>query len=130
MTYRYDVLGATRAFGPDGAEVPVSGARMRALLTALAAAGGRTVPAGRLAAQVWDDAHEPPADEPAALQALIGRLRKVLGGDAIASVPGGYRLAAAGDRRRVRGRAAGRVRRTGSRRTAASARLSRTGTPR
>lgn len=93
MTYRYDVLGATRAFGLDGAEVPVSGARMRALLTALAAAGGRTVTADRLAARVWEDTREPPADEPAALQALIGRLRKALGGGAIASGPGGYRLA-------------------------------------
>lgn len=97
MTYRYDVLGTTRAFGPDGAEVPISGARMRALLTALAAAGGRPVPADRLAAQVWDDAPELPADEAAALQALIGRLRKALGGAAIESVPGGYRLVAARD---------------------------------
>lgn len=97
VTYRYDVLGATRAFGPDGAEVRISGARMRALLTALAAAGGRTVPADRLAARVWDDAREPPADEPAALQALVGRLRRALGGAAIASGPGGYRLVAERD---------------------------------
>ncbi|MFD5898489.1 BTAD domain-containing putative transcriptional regulator [Streptomyces sp. NPDC060366] len=93
MNYRYDVLGATRAFTPDGAEVRISGARMRALLTALATAGGRTVPADRLAAQVWDDdIRKPPADESAALQALIGRLRKALGGAAITSGPGGYRL--------------------------------------
>ncbi|WP_354606783.1 BTAD domain-containing putative transcriptional regulator [Streptomyces panacea] len=97
MTYRYDVLGTTRAFGPDGAEVPISGARMRALLAALAAAGGRTVSGDRLAAQVWDEAHEPPADETAALQALIGRLRRALGGGAIDSVPGGYRLTAEPD---------------------------------
>ncbi|MFD7519906.1 BTAD domain-containing putative transcriptional regulator [Streptomyces niveus] len=97
MTYRYDVLGTTRAFGPDGAEVPLSGARVRALLTALAAAGGRPVPVHRLAAQVWDDVPESPADEAAALQALIGRLRKALGGAAIESVPGGYRLVAARD---------------------------------
>ncbi|WP_171907002.1 AfsR/SARP family transcriptional regulator, partial [Streptomyces niveus] len=97
MTYRYDVLGTTRAFGPDGAEVPLSGARVRALLTALAAAGGRPVPVDRLAAQVWDDVPEAPADEAAALQALIGRLRKALGGAAIKSVPGGYRLVAARD---------------------------------
>ncbi|MFC8826467.1 BTAD domain-containing putative transcriptional regulator [Streptomyces sp. NPDC057137] len=97
MTYRYDVLGTTRAFGPDGAEVPISGARMRALLVALAAAGGRTVSGDRLAAQVWDDAREPPADEAAALQALIGRLRRALGGGAIDSVPGGYRLTAERD---------------------------------
>lgn len=97
VTYRYDVLGTTRAYGPDGAEVPVSGARMRALLAALAAAGGRTVPAERLTAQVWDDAKEPPADEYAALQALIGRLRRTLGAAAIESAPGGYRLTAERD---------------------------------
>ncbi|MET9552066.1 BTAD domain-containing putative transcriptional regulator [Streptomyces sp. NPDC006645] len=97
MTYRYDVLGTTRAFGPDGAEIPLSGARVRALLAALAGAGGRAVSVDRLAALVWDDAAEPPADEAAALQALIGRLRKALGGAAIASVPGGYRLVAARD---------------------------------
>ncbi|WP_405679226.1 AfsR family transcriptional regulator [Streptomyces sp. NBC_01511] len=95
--YRYHVLGATQAFGPDGAEVPISGSKVRALLTALAAAGGRTVPAGQLTARVWDDARQPPADEPAALQALIGRLRRALGGAAIASAPGGYRLVVARD---------------------------------
>ncbi|MFD9870661.1 BTAD domain-containing putative transcriptional regulator [Streptomyces niveus] len=93
MNYRYDVLGATRAFTPDGTEVRITGARVRALLTALAAAGGRAVPAGRLAEQVWDDdTRRPPADESAALQALVGRLRKALGAAAIASGPGGYRL--------------------------------------
>lgn len=97
VTYRYDVLGTTRAFGPDGAEVPISGARVRALLAALAAAGGRAVSVDRLAARVWDDVAEPPADEAAALQALVGRLRKALGGAAIESVPGGYRLVAARD---------------------------------
>ncbi|MFB8351105.1 AfsR/SARP family transcriptional regulator [Streptomyces niveus] len=93
MNYRYDVLGATRAFTPDGTEARISGARVRALLTALAAAAGRAVSAERLAAQVWDDdTRKPPADESAALQALVGRLRKALGAAAIASGPGGYRL--------------------------------------
>ncbi len=42
-------------------------------------------------------AEEPPQDAPAALQALVGRLRRTLGKDAIASDPGGYRLAATRD---------------------------------
>ncbi|MFF8289594.1 ATP-binding protein [Streptomyces sp. NPDC016309] len=92
---RYRVLGATRAVRPDGTEAPVAGARLRALLTALAAAGGRAVPVGRLAGQVWTGT--PPADEPAALQALVGRLRRALGRDAVVSVPGGYRLDARPD---------------------------------
>ncbi len=39
----------------------------------------------------------PPADAPAALQALVGRLRRALGPDTIASAEGGYRLCAAPD---------------------------------
>ncbi|MGA5421734.1 AfsR/SARP family transcriptional regulator [Streptomyces lavendulocolor] len=87
---RYEVLGTTRALRADGSEAPVAGARLRALLTVLAAAAGRAVPVGDLVEQVWTGA--PPADGPAALQALVGRLRRALGRDAVVSVPGGYRL--------------------------------------
>ncbi|NYI04544.1 BTAD domain-containing putative transcriptional regulator [Allostreptomyces psammosilenae] len=93
MTHRYRVLGTTQALRPDGTEVPLSGARLRALLTALAAGGGRAVPVRDLVAQVWGERDTPPADEVGALQALVGRLRRALGGGAVASVPGGYRLA-------------------------------------
>ncbi|GGU38841.1 hypothetical protein GCM10010274_27850 [Streptomyces lavendofoliae] len=86
----YGVLGATRVVRADGSEVPVAGARLRALLTALAAAGGRAVPVGHLVGHVWAGA--PPADGPAALQALVGRLRRALGHGAVVSSPGGYQL--------------------------------------
>ncbi|WP_308378060.1 BTAD domain-containing putative transcriptional regulator [Streptomyces sp. ISL-98] len=92
--YHYRVLGTAQALLPDGTEVPVKGARLRALLTALAAGGGRTVPARELVAQVWGEAETPPVDAAAALQALVGRLRRVLGREAVVSVPDGYRLAA------------------------------------
>ncbi|MEU0271739.1 BTAD domain-containing putative transcriptional regulator [Streptomyces sp. NPDC006307] len=95
--YRYRVLGATQALRPDGTEAPLAGPRLRALLTALAAAAGRTVPVAGLAAHVWPDddpADALPADETAALQALVGRLRRALGRDAVRSEPGGYRLVA------------------------------------
>ncbi|MFD7663951.1 ATP-binding protein [Streptomyces sp. NPDC059788] len=97
MTYRYRVLGAAQARRPDGTEVPLKGARLRALLVALAAGGGRPVPAAQLIAQVWGEDEEPPADAPAALQALVGRLRRALGGPAVTSSPGGYGLAAGPD---------------------------------
>ncbi|MFI2367877.1 ATP-binding protein [Streptomyces sp. NPDC018833] len=97
MTYRYLVLGTAQALRPDGTAAPLSGARLRALLAALAAAAGRAVSPGELAAQVWGDAADPPADEHAALQALVGRLRRTLGRDAVVSEPGGYRLAASRD---------------------------------
>ncbi|MEU6821325.1 BTAD domain-containing putative transcriptional regulator [Streptomyces atriruber] len=89
---RYCVLGAARAARPDGSPVPVGGARLRALLTALALHPGRPVPAQALVDDVWSG--EPPADATGALQALVGRLRRVLGADAVASVDGGYRLRA------------------------------------
>ncbi|WP_329458175.1 AfsR/SARP family transcriptional regulator [Streptomyces sp. NBC_01497] len=92
---RYRVLGTTHAFRDDGAPVAVGGARLRALLAALAVRPGRTVPVHALVAQVWDG--DPPADGVAALQALIGRLRRALGHTAVESGEGGYRLCAAED---------------------------------
>ncbi|CAL9591954.1 hypothetical protein SUDANB145_05244 [Streptomyces sp. enrichment culture] len=92
---RYRILGTTQAFRPDGSPVPVGGARLRALLTVLALRAGRTVPPGLLVDQVWAD--DPPADATGALQALVGRLRRALGADAVALADGGYRLTAAPD---------------------------------
>lgn len=92
---RYRILGTTQVLRPDGRPVPVGGARLRALLTVLALRAGRTVPPGLLVDEVWGG--EPPADAPGALQALVGRLRRALGADAIVSAEGGYRLAASSD---------------------------------
>ncbi|WP_405653757.1 AfsR/SARP family transcriptional regulator [Streptomyces sp. RK9] len=92
---RYRVLGVTRALRPDGTTVPVGGARLRALLTALALRPGRGIPAAVLVDQVWGAT--PPADAPAALQALVGRLRRTLGPDAVASADGGYQLCVTAD---------------------------------
>ncbi|GAB7063355.1 BTAD domain-containing putative transcriptional regulator [Streptomyces mexicanus] len=92
---RYRILGTTQALRPDGTVVPVGGARLRALLTVLALRAGRTVPVRLLVEEVWGG--EPPADATGALQALVGRLRRALGAEAVASAEGGYRLAAAAD---------------------------------
>ncbi|MEU0003653.1 BTAD domain-containing putative transcriptional regulator [Streptomyces sp. NPDC006314] len=92
---RYRLLGTTQAIRPDGRPVPVGGARLRALLSVLALRAGRTVPVGVLVDEVWDAG--PPADAGGALQALVGRLRRALGADAVASADGGYRLTAAPD---------------------------------
>ncbi|MFF9849008.1 ATP-binding protein [Streptomyces litmocidini] len=90
---RYLILGTTEALRPDGTPLPLGGARLRALLAALALRGGRPVSVGELADDVYGD--DPPQDAPAALQALVGRLRRVLGREAVASTPGpGYRLVA------------------------------------
>ncbi|MFF7758924.1 BTAD domain-containing putative transcriptional regulator [Streptomyces griseorubiginosus] len=92
---RYRILGTTQALRPDGTSVSVGGARLRALLTVFALRPGRTVPVSVLVDEVWDGG--PPADATGAVQALVGRLRRALGAEAVGSVDGGYRLAAAPD---------------------------------
>ncbi|MEU0132617.1 BTAD domain-containing putative transcriptional regulator [Streptomyces sp. NPDC006296] len=91
----YGILGTTRALRADGTAVALGGARLRALLTVLALSPGRTVPAGVLIDEVWDG--DPPADAPGALQALVGRLRRAVGRDAVRSATSGYRLDAGPD---------------------------------
>nr|WSW45091.1 AAA family ATPase [Streptomyces sp. NBC_01001] len=107
---RYLILGVTEARDETGAPLPIGGARLRALLTALAlraAAGTRSASASVSASasatasvadlvdEVWGD--DPPQDAPAALQALVGRLRRALGGrhTVHAGPAGGYGLAVA-----------------------------------
>ncbi|WP_133243210.1 AfsR/SARP family transcriptional regulator, partial [Streptomyces scopuliridis] len=89
---RYLILGVTEVRDGHGGSLPLGGPRLRALLAALALRPGRPVAVGELVDEVWGG--EPPQDAPAALQALVGRLRRVLGKEAIDSAPGGYRLAA------------------------------------
>ncbi|MGW1225571.1 ATP-binding protein [Streptomyces sp. NPDC002530] len=93
---RYGILGTTQALRDDGTPVAVGGARLRALLAVLALRAGRTVSTAVLVDEVWDG--EPPADAPGALQALVGRLRRAVGHDAVASAANGYRLTADPDR--------------------------------
>ncbi|MEU6704855.1 AfsR/SARP family transcriptional regulator [Streptomyces wuyuanensis] len=89
---RYSVLGTTRVHHDDGSPAALGGPRLRALVAVLALRGGRTVPVGVLVDEVWDG--DAPADAVGALQALVGRTRRVLGRDAVVSADGGYRLGA------------------------------------
>ncbi|MFF4400038.1 BTAD domain-containing putative transcriptional regulator [Streptomyces sp. NPDC001480] len=89
---RYRILGVTQATDDQGTPLPLGGQRLRALLTALALRPDRTATPDTLIDEVWAD--DPPQDAPAALQALVGRLRRAVGKHAVASEPGGYRLAA------------------------------------
>ncbi|MBO1418119.1 winged helix-turn-helix domain-containing protein [Streptomyces sp. FH025] len=86
----YGILGTTTAHHDDGTPVPLGGARLRALLTALALRQGRPVPADLLVDEVWDA--EPPQDSSAALQTLVGRLRRTIGRERVGSGPAGYWL--------------------------------------
>ncbi|MFJ1972875.1 AfsR/SARP family transcriptional regulator [Streptomyces sp. NPDC087903] len=92
---RYRILGVTQATDDQGTVVALGGPRLRALLAALALRPGRVTASETLIDEVWAD--DPPQDAPAALQALVGRLRRVVGRQAVASEPGGYRLAAGRD---------------------------------
>ncbi|MFH9658007.1 ATP-binding protein [Streptomyces sp. NPDC017248] len=85
----------TQAVDDQGTPVPVGGPRLRALLAALALRPGRTSTPASLVDEIWADI--PPQDAPAALQALVGRLRRALGRTAVTSTPGGYRLEATED---------------------------------
>ncbi|WP_436848047.1 ATP-binding protein [Streptomyces collinus] len=92
---RYRILGVARVTDGQGVPLPLGGRRLRALLTALALRPGRTTGPETLIGEVWGDA--PPQDPPAALQALVARLRRTLGRDAVSSTEGGYRLEATED---------------------------------
>ena len=72
--------------------VDVAGSRLRHLLIRLALDAGRPVSGAALADAVWGD--QPPADEANALQSLVSRLRRALGGAGlVGQSPIGYRLA-------------------------------------
>ncbi|MFC7914119.1 ATP-binding protein [Streptomyces sp. NPDC057386] len=89
---RYRILGVAQAEDEHGTPAAPGGPRLRALLTALALRPGLVTAPETLIAEVWAD--DPPQDAPAALQALVARLRRTLGRDAVTSEPGGYRLTA------------------------------------
>ncbi|MFD7610160.1 ATP-binding protein [Streptomyces sp. NPDC059828] len=88
----YRVLGTTQAVHDDGTPTALGGARLRALVAALALRAGRTVPVEVLVGEVWDG--DPPADAVGAVQALVGRARRALGHAEVVSADGGYRLRA------------------------------------
>ncbi|MDH6215269.1 AfsR/SARP family transcriptional regulator [Streptomyces pseudovenezuelae] len=92
---RYRILGITQAEDTQGTPLPIPGPRLRTLLAALALHPGRLTTPDTLIEEIWSDT--PPHDALAALQALIARLRRTLGKDAITSAPGGYRLTATPD---------------------------------
>jgi predicted ATPase/DNA-binding SARP family transcriptional activator len=89
------ILGPLEVRDGDTA-VDVAGSRLRSLLIRLALDAGRPVSAGALVDAVWGE--QPPADAANALQSLVSRLRRALGGAAtVGQSPTGYRLGIAPD---------------------------------
>lgn len=84
-----------RVLGPlevlaDGELLPLTSNRLRALLAVLATSAGTVVSADALGAAVWG--RELPASPRSSLQTYVARLRKLLGGTAVVTRPGGYLL--------------------------------------
>jgi predicted ATPase/DNA-binding SARP family transcriptional activator len=89
---RIVLLGSVQASGDDGAPIALGGARLRMLLARLALEAGHVVSVDGLVDGLWGE--DPPSGAANALQALVSRLRKALGGaGTIESTTGGYRLA-------------------------------------
>jgi predicted ATPase/DNA-binding SARP family transcriptional activator len=83
----FEILGPLRVVGAGG-EIPVAGAKRRALLAVLLLERG-VVSADRLIDELWGE--EPPATAAKALQVHVSELRKELGdGQPIVTKPGGY----------------------------------------
>ncbi|MEV0090098.1 BTAD domain-containing putative transcriptional regulator [Streptomyces sp. NPDC050738] len=93
---RIVLLGPVQVQGDDGAApAAVTGARLRMLFARLALESGRPVSVDALVDGLWGE--EPPAEAGNALQSLVSRLRRALGGAArVESGAGGYRLAGDG----------------------------------
>ncbi|MGW0802470.1 BTAD domain-containing putative transcriptional regulator [Nonomuraea sp. NPDC002799] len=88
---RIRVLGPVQVLSEDGVPIDISGVRLRMLVARLALEAGRPVPVGSLIDDLWGE--EPPSRAAGAVQALVSRLRRVLGGaGAPELVAGGYRL--------------------------------------
>ncbi|MGY1712076.1 AfsR/SARP family transcriptional regulator [Geodermatophilus sp. SYSU D00758] len=87
---RVGVLGPLELSAGEG-PVHVPGHRDRALLAVLALARGEVVSTDRIADEIWGGT--PPADPVNSVQALVSRLRRLVGADRVTTRPPGYRLA-------------------------------------
>ncbi|PRX50022.1 putative ATPase [Prauserella shujinwangii] len=84
------MLGPFEVRGDDGGLADVPGARLRALLVALALEPDRAIPKATLVDWIWGE--HPPSDAANALQRLVSRLRKALPEGSVEGQPDGYRL--------------------------------------
>jgi predicted ATPase/DNA-binding SARP family transcriptional activator len=84
------ILGSFEVRTDDGGFADVPGARLRALLIALALEPGQVVPKATLVDWIWGE--HPPSDAANALQRLVSRLRKALPDGLVEGQPDGYRL--------------------------------------
>ncbi|HEY2079110.1 MAG TPA: BTAD domain-containing putative transcriptional regulator [Streptosporangiaceae bacterium] len=84
------ILGSFEVRSDDGVVADVPGARLRALLIALALEPGHVAPKATLIDWIWGE--NPPSDAANALQRLVSRLRRALPEGLVEGQAGGYRL--------------------------------------
>lgn len=89
MGVEFRVLGPLEV-ARDGQPVPLGGSGARALLAALLLRANEPVASDRLIEELWGRRRQAPAAN--TLQVYVSRLRKLLGPDAVETVPGGYLL--------------------------------------
>ena len=89
------MLGPLEVRTDEGVLADLPGARLRALLIALALEPGRVVPKATLVDWIWGE--QPPSDAANALQRLVSRLRKALPEALVEGQTDGYRLRVAPD---------------------------------
>jgi DNA-binding SARP family transcriptional activator len=80
------VLGALEVVDDQGRPFALRGERLRTLVMALALAEGRVVSASHLIADLWGE--QPPRGAGNALQALVSKLRRIVGHDAVVTSRG------------------------------------------
>jgi lactate 2-monooxygenase len=74
----------------DGKELPIGGAKRRAVLAILLLHANEVVTVDRICQDLWGD--EQPHDAIGAVQSHVSRLRKLFGADVVTTHPGGYSL--------------------------------------
>ena len=84
------MLGSFEVRGEDDVVADVPGARLRALVVALALEPGHVVQKATLIDWIWGE--NPPADAANSLQRLVSRLRRALPDGLVEGQSGGYRL--------------------------------------
>ena len=95
LVVEFRILGPVQAVR-GGRELALGGPRRRAVLALLLVAGGRVVPAERLAEELWGGC--PPPGAAGTLRSYLSRLRALAGPDAaLIARGGGYALAAGPD---------------------------------
>jgi len=83
----FRILGPLQVLD-EGRELPLGGAKQRAVLALLLLDPNRVVSRDRLIDELWHT--DPPATAPTALQVYVSQLRKALGRDLILTQPPGY----------------------------------------